>query len=134
VKDFRRLKVWRKAHELTLAVYHHSSGFPKEERYGLTSQLRKSAASVATNIAEGCGRGGDVELARFLRIAMGSASEVEYQLILAHDLLYVDPAVHAQLPNGIAEVKQMLTALMRRLSSLPPLGKTGRAGELKAES
>jgi len=75
MKDFRKLTVWQKAHELTLAVYKATRGFPKEELYGLTSQVRRSSVSVPSNIAEGCGRSGDAELARFLDISMGSASE-----------------------------------------------------------
>jgi len=86
VKDFRELQVWRKAHELTLAVYQITASFPREELYGLTAQLRRAGSSIAANLAEGCGRNGDAELARFCSIAMGSASELEYHLLLARDL------------------------------------------------
>jgi len=86
MKDFHELKVWRKAHELTLAVYQVTTGFPREERFGLTSQLRRCSASIPANLAEGCGRSGDAEFARFCSIAMGSASELEYHLLLAKDL------------------------------------------------
>jgi four helix bundle protein len=78
MKDFRELKVWQKAHQLTLAIYQNTNAFPREELYGLTSQLRRSSSSVAANLAEGCGRSGDAELARFCSIAMGSATELEY--------------------------------------------------------
>lgn len=88
MRDFRQLKVWAKAHSLTLAVYRATAAFPREEQYGLTSQLRRAAASIPTNLAEGCGRYGDAELARFVGIAAGSASEVEYLLMLARDLKY----------------------------------------------
>ncbi|MFQ5961877.1 MAG: four helix bundle protein, partial [Candidatus Methylomirabilales bacterium] len=74
MRDFRELKVWEKAHHLTLAVYNATTTFPRDELYGLTSQIRRSCASIPANIAEGCGRGGDAEFARFLQIAMGSAS------------------------------------------------------------
>ena len=77
MQDFHELKVWRKAHQLTLAVYRASSSFPREETYGLTSQMRRSSASIAANLAEGCGRNGNPELARFCSLAMGSASELE---------------------------------------------------------
>jgi len=80
VKAFRDLKVWEKAHQLTLQVYKATAPFPKEEMYGLTSQIRRAAASIPANIAEGCGRSSDAELGRFLQIAMGSASELEYHL------------------------------------------------------
>jgi four helix bundle protein len=85
VQDFRKLKVWRMSHDFTLAVYEATAAFPKEELYGLTSQVRRAAASVPANIAEACGRGGNAEFARFIRIAMGSASELEYHLLLAHN-------------------------------------------------
>jgi len=78
VKDFKELMVWQKSHQLTLEVYQLTRAFPREETYGLTSQMRRCAASVAANLAEGCNRGGDKEFARSCRIAMGSASELEY--------------------------------------------------------
>jgi four helix bundle protein len=86
VKDFRDLKVGQKAHPLTLAVYRITASFPREELYGLTSQLRGSSSSISAHRAEGCGRNGDAELARFGSIAMGSASELDYRLLLARDL------------------------------------------------
>jgi four helix bundle protein len=89
MQDFRQLKVWEKAHHLALEVYKATSTFPKEEIYGLTSQLRRASGSIPTNIAEGCGRNTDADFARFLQIAMGSASETEYQLILAYDLEFL---------------------------------------------
>ena len=91
MKDFRELKVWRKAHELTLAVYQITASFPREELYGLTAQLRRASSSIAANLAEGCGRNGDAELARFCSMAMGSASELEYHLLLARDLKLIRP-------------------------------------------
>ena len=90
MKDYRKLKVWEKSHKLALEVYKATLEFPKTEVYGLVSQMRRAASSIPSNIAEGSGRGGDAELARFLRIAMGSASELKYQLLLARDLKYVD--------------------------------------------
>ncbi len=117
MKDFRALKVWQKAHQLVLAVYRHTNSFPAEERYGLTSQVRRACASIATNIAEGCGRAGDRELARFLGIAAGSASEVEYLLLLAHDLSYLDVAEHTELSAAVIEIKKMLAAFIAKLSA-----------------
>ncbi len=85
-EDFKKLKVWGKAHELTLAVYMITRGFPREEVYGLSNQMRRAAASIGANIAEGCGRGSDAELKRFVQIARASANELEYHLLLARDL------------------------------------------------
>ena len=97
MKDFHELKVWQKAHQLTLAVYQITASFPREERFGLISQLRRCSASIAANLAEGCGRNGDAEFARFCSIAMGSASELEYHLLLAKDLKLIQPKDHAEL-------------------------------------
>ena len=83
MRDFHKLKVWQKAHRLTLAVYSATQKFPVEERYGLKAQLRRATASIPTNIAEGCGRFTDPDRARFISIAAGSATEVEYLLMLA---------------------------------------------------
>jgi four helix bundle protein len=120
MKDFRRLAVWHKAHQLVLSVYQATARFPKDELYGLTSQVRRSAASIPTNIAEGCGREGDRELARFIQIAFGSASELEYQLLLAHDLQYLDDPIYATLSVNVREVKQMLASLLRRMRGHAP--------------
>jgi four helix bundle protein len=86
LRNFRELKVWEKSHRLTLEVYQATTGFPREEMYGLTSQIRRASASIPANIAEGRGRSGVAELARFLHIATGSASELDYHLMLARDL------------------------------------------------
>ena len=115
MKDFRNLQVWEKAHQLTLAMYRATVSFPTEERYGLTSQLRRGATSIASNIAEGCGRGTDPDFARCLDIAVGSASEVEYQLLLAHDLELLDPQLFHGLSARVIEVKRMLSALTQTL-------------------
>jgi len=90
MKNFKELQVWKKAHQLTLQLYKTTVTFPKDEKYGLTSQIKRSASSIAANIAEGCGRSGDAEFARYLQIAMGSASELEYHLLLAHDLKIIN--------------------------------------------
>jgi four helix bundle protein len=117
MRNFRELKVWEKAHQLTLAVYRASVTFPKSELYGITSQIRRASASVPANIAEGCGRIGSAELARFLHIAMGSASELEYHLILAHDLELLPTTEYDRLLNETTEVKRMLTAFIQRLKA-----------------
>jgi four helix bundle protein len=117
MRNFRQLKVWEKGHWLTLAIYETTAKFPREELYGLTSHIRRSCASIPANIAEGCGRSGDAELARFLRIAMGSASELEYHLLLAHDLNLLDASDHERLTKEVTEVKRMLTSLVQKLTA-----------------
>jgi four helix bundle protein len=114
VKGFKELKVWRKAHEMTVAVYGVTRGFPREELYGLTGQLRRSAASIGANIAEGCGRRSDGEMARYLQIARGSASEVEYHVLLARDLHYLREEEWQELSYQADELQRMLTALIQR--------------------
>ena len=117
MRDFRGLKVWRKAHDLTLAVYQATRSFPKEELFGLTSQIRRSCESIPANIAEGCGRSGSAELSRFLQIAMGSASELEYHLLLSHDLKLLSGLQYKHLSGELIEVKRMLTSLIQKLKA-----------------
>ena len=115
MKDFRQLKVWEKAHQVALAIYKATKEFPKEELYGLTSQIRRASMSIPTNISEGCGRNTDAEFARFLQIAMGSASETEYQLLLSHDLGFLNKEQYDKLNIEVTEVKRMLASLLRTL-------------------
>ena len=114
MQDFKGLLVWERAHDLTLRIYELTSRFPREEIYGLTSQIRRASASIPTNIAEGCGRETSAEFARFLQIAMGSASETEYLILLVHDLKYLDDQ-YVELIDTIVSVKKMLTALLRNI-------------------
>ena len=115
MRDFRDIKVWEKAHALTLGIYKASAKFPREEIYGLTSQMRRSAASVPANIAEGCVRDSNAELARFLQIGMSSASELEYHILLARDLDFLPITTYTPLQYGVVEVKRMLTPLLRKV-------------------
>jgi four helix bundle protein len=115
VQDFRNLKGWQKAHGLTIAVYHTSAGFPVDERFGLTVQLRRTAVNIPTSIADGCGRGNDFELRKSLSAAMGGASQLEYLLLLAHDLGYLPKPEHTQLTADVVEVKKMLAGLLHTL-------------------
>lgn len=115
MQDFRKLKVWERAHTRTLDVYKKTRGFPADERFGLTSQLRRSCASVPANLAEGCARSGDSEFARFVNISLGSASETDYHLLLARDLQYLDDAAYRPLYQQVSEVKRMLNSLDRTL-------------------
>lgn len=117
MKDFRTLRVWRKAHELTLVIYTATKTFPKEELFGLTSQMRRASASVPANIAEGCGRETDAEFQRFLQIAFGSLSELDYQLILASDLGFIAPDRRAETESTLVEVRKMLATLIRKVQS-----------------
>jgi four helix bundle protein len=112
LKDFKELKVWQKAYEFSLSVYLISKSFPREEVYGLTSQLRRATVSIGANIAEGCGRRSDGEFVRFLQIARGSSSEVEHHLLLARDLKFMPQSVYADLERKLAEVQRMLTSLV----------------------
>lgn len=117
MQDFHELKVWQKAHHLTLAVYQITAKFPREELFGLTSQIRRASSSVPANLAEGCGRNGNAEFARFCSIAMGSASELEYHLLLAKDLKLVKLQDYEELKVRITEVKRMLGGFIRKLQA-----------------
>ena len=117
MKDFGELKVWQKAHQLTLAVYETTRSFPREELYGLTSQLRRASSSIATNLAEGCGRSSDSDMARFCSMAMGSASELEYLLMLARDLALLQDNQAEPLALATTEVKRMLASLIQKLNA-----------------
>jgi four helix bundle protein len=119
MKDFKNLKVWSKAHQLTLQVYRVTRSFPKEELFGLVSQMRRSASSVGANIAEGVGRKSDGELTRFLLIARGSATELEYHLLLAHDLNFLQQDSFDELNHLSDEVQRMLTALIQQVQPIP---------------
>jgi len=115
MQSFKNLKVWEKAHILTLDVCQSSKTFPREEIYGLTSQMRRASASIGANIAEGTCRKGDIDFARFLQMAAGSASELEYHLLLARDLKLLQTPDFERLSGRAVEVKRMLASLMQRL-------------------
>src|ERR1700740_1501710 len=117
MKDFRDLIVWRKAHLLTLAAYEATAGFPREVLFGTTRQIRRCAASIAANIAEGCGKRSNAEFQRFLGIAAGSASELEYHFLLAHDLNFLSSATYETLNHATVEVKRMLSSLLRKVEA-----------------
>ena len=117
MRDLQDLKVWGKAHQLVLDIYKASGGFPRSEIYALTSRFRRAAISIASNIAEGCGRKTETEFARFLQIAMGSASEVQYERLLARDLGFVNEREFQQLEGAVTEVKRMLPVLIQKLTA-----------------
>jgi four helix bundle protein len=117
MRDFRQLNVWERAHSLTLDIYRATAAFPREEVYSITSQIRRCSASVAANIAEGCGRIGNGDFHRFLDIAAGSAVEVEYFLLLARDLKFVPTDDYSKLQGEVVEVQRMLASLIRKVGS-----------------
>ena len=115
MRDFRKLKVWEKAHFFILEVYRKTKLFPKDELFGITSQFRRASVSIANNIAEGCGRNSKKEMYNFFNISMGSASEVEYLLLLSYDLSYLKVNDYNDLNNSLIEVKKMLNAYMQKI-------------------
>lgn len=116
MKDYKKLKVWGNAHALVRELYYATAKFPKDELFGVSSQLRRAAVSIPANIAEGCGRGSDADFRRFLQIAFGSANETEYFILLAYDLNYFDKTMYIEFDNRIKEVKRMLAGMIKRLS------------------
>lgn len=115
MQDYRELKVWKKAHELTLAVYQATEHFPKHEIYSLTNQIRRCASSIPSNIAEGSVQDSDPQYRRYLQIALGSAAELDYQILLAHELEYIDHTTFARMKDEIDQVKKMLSSFIRKL-------------------
>lgn len=115
MKYFRTLKVWEKSHQFTLKIYSLSRNFPKDELFGLISQIRRASSSIAINIAEGCGRGSDADFARFLQISMGSASETEYLIMLCADLEYIPNDSKETLLLEVQELKMMLVSLIKTI-------------------
>ena len=117
MRNYRDLKVWERAHHLTLNMYKLTSGFPKVEMYALTSQIRRAAASIGANLAEGCGRRTEGEFGRFILIAMGSASELDYHLLLAHDLRLIPNSDYDRHQSDLTEIRRMLTSLFLKLKA-----------------
>jgi len=117
MNDFRNLKVWEKAHLLTLKIYKVTEDFSREELYGLTSQITRACVSIPTNIAEGCVRSSDADFSRFLYISLGSTSELEYLILLSMDLKFINTELHIELNNEINEIKKMLIAMIQKLKA-----------------
>ncbi|MEM9953787.1 MAG: four helix bundle protein [Chloroflexota bacterium] len=117
MQDFRKLQIWQLSHELTLKLYKVVSSFPDSEKYNLTSQIKRSASSIPANIAEGCGRKTNGELEHFLYIAMGSASELEYHLLLSKDLGIIDTNLHSELENDIIILRKKMNVFIQRVSA-----------------
>ena len=117
LKNYKELKVWQKSYELCLELYRITAKFPKEERYGLTSQIRRSVVSIPSNIAEGYGRKTTLDYIRMLYIAYGSVCELETQILLAGDLDLIDKGEWGVLKKDIAEIERMLKALIKSLEN-----------------
>ncbi len=117
MRSFRDLKVWERGHVLTLAIYRATKSFPKDEMCGLRSQLRRAAASIPANFAKGCVRGSAAEFRHFLQVALGSASELEYHILLSHELGYLDKSQYESLDGHATEVKRMLTSFVQKLET-----------------
>jgi|SRR5690606_5370470 four helix bundle protein len=115
MRNFHALVVWQKSHQLTLKIYLITLKFPKEELYGLISQIRRSSSSIPTNIAEGCGRNSNAEMKRFLIISSGSASELEYQLLLARDLNYISEVSYKELSDLTIEIRKMIYSFIKSI-------------------
>jgi len=119
MQDFYKLDVWKRAHKLVLVLYQTTRQFPKEELYGLTSQIQRCSASIPANLAEGCGLRSAAEKARHFQIAMGSASELEYHIVLARDLTLINVELASHLLEEIRGTRRMLTALISRVRGIP---------------
>lgn len=117
MRDFEKLKVWERSHYLVLQIYQMTKSLPKDEQYGITSQIRRASLSIPTNIAEGCGKYTERDFAKFLNIAYGSASEVQYLLLLIKDLKYITEPIITELENEITEIKKMLYSLIEKLKN-----------------
>jgi four helix bundle protein len=115
MQDFKDLIVWKKAHENVLLTYKLSRGFPKEEQFGLTNQLRRAATSIPTNIAEGAGKLTQKDFAKFLQTSLGSAQEVEYLLLLSYELKYLNKEDYNKINSSNNEVKAMLISLIKKV-------------------
>lgn len=128
MQDYRKLQVWQKGHVLTLDIYRLTKTFLKEEVYGLVSQMRRSASSIPANIAEGCGRDSNAQLKQFLSIASGSAFELDYHLLLAHDLEFVKLQRYDRLHDQIDNIRRMFNNFMARLKTKNELRTTNDRG------
>ena len=115
MRNYRDIQVWQRSHQLTLTIYKMIESFPASEQYALTSQMKRAAYSVPMNIAEGCGKSSEADFVRFLEIASGSASELDYQLVLVRDLGYIDENQYEQFLNELIEIRKMLTTFIKQV-------------------
>ena len=117
MKNYRELKIWQRSHALTVLLYQVTKSFPRDEVFALTSQMRRAGVSIPANIAEGCGREGDAELKRFLTIALGSACELDYYVLLAGELGYLDDPGTRRLGTELVEIRRMLGSFVQKLKA-----------------
>ncbi len=123
MRNYQDLVVWEKAHRLTLVVYKSTRAFPNEEKFGLTSQMRRASASIAANLAEGCGRRSDGEMGRFIQIAMGSGAELSYHLLLARDLGFLEKPMFEGMDSDLNEIMRMMSSLSQSVKIRPSAAK-----------
>ena len=117
MQDYRKIKAWEKAHQFVLGVYAATKRFPKEELFGLTSQLRRATVSIPANVVEGCGRKTRADFARFLSISVGSTNEADYYLLLCRDLGYLENAAYELLHIQVTEIRKMLISFADKISN-----------------
>lgn len=117
MRDFRKYEVWKDSHNLVLKIFKITKSFPKEENYGITSQIRRSSQSIPTNIAEGCGRMSDIDFKRFLYTSLGSVFELDYQIELCKDVKYINHDQYVILQEDIIKIRRKLIALIKKLSA-----------------
>ena len=115
MRDFRKLEIWKRSHKAVLHLYGVTKDFPTEEKYGITNQIRRAGVSIPSNIAEGCGHESKKEFARYLQMAAASTSELQYQLILAYDLGYLQEDQYAELASIIGDLKKMIFVYTKRI-------------------
>ena len=115
MRNFQELSIWQRSHSLTLKIYEITRSFPSDEIFGVTSQMRRSSSSVPTNIAEGCGRESNADLIRFLTIASGSVSELQYQILLSKDLGYINQSIYLEITNETIEIRKMIYSFIQKL-------------------
>jgi four helix bundle protein len=117
MRDFSKLFIWQKSHKLVMSIYDTTNKFPKNEMFGLTSQIRRASSSIPINISEGCGRYSNKDFARFLQIAIGSACEVEYELLLAKELKYLEEQEYSELSKEVVAIRKMIIKYQSELKN-----------------
>lgn len=115
MRDYKKLMIWERSHALTLDIYKITKSFPKDELYGLTSQIRRAAVSIPTNMAEGSGRDSEVDFKRYLQISMGSACELEYLIFLSNCLEYISEETYEKISTEIESIKKMISSFITKI-------------------